>query len=469
MIERVGRNDPCPCGSGKKFKKCCYAKINDSAPVPEELLTGTPFDECIGVMQAMSMHTKILFDTDPEAVELKAACEEFERKYRPGEKDGVPGSIFMNWMLYDLRYGKQGKTVHEMFRNEYSGEMNQRGQYLLERLSQSYIAFYEIVSYSDKLVWFKELYTGKEFVVTRIDEPFEKDLKPGDIWYTRLLGIDSEYYNFSFPYIFPQKAREHLVAAVREQVQSLKKVRKEGMLITGTDDFVEASKMSVRIWMDIFTSGRERKNTKMPVLYNTDRELMQITKLFFIIKKRDGLEDKLTKTKNFNHDEKNKMWIWFKKGTKNKSIYPTVSLGMVSIKDNYLIAETNSIERALRLRSRIENELSEYLDYEKMESIAPDKMPMPSPEELEKSRKEQEELNSKPEVQKALQQMQQNYYLNEWITQRVPALGNISPKQAAKTESGRKKLEQLLNEFESMQENKPVKVDFNLVREKLYK
>ena len=21
--ERVGRNDPCPCGSGKKYKKCC--------------------------------------------------------------------------------------------------------------------------------------------------------------------------------------------------------------------------------------------------------------------------------------------------------------------------------------------------------------------------------------------------------------------------------------------------------------
>jgi preprotein translocase subunit SecA len=22
----VGRNDPCPCGSGKKYKKCCGAK-----------------------------------------------------------------------------------------------------------------------------------------------------------------------------------------------------------------------------------------------------------------------------------------------------------------------------------------------------------------------------------------------------------------------------------------------------------
>ena len=24
-LRNVGRNDPCPCGSGKKFKKCCMA------------------------------------------------------------------------------------------------------------------------------------------------------------------------------------------------------------------------------------------------------------------------------------------------------------------------------------------------------------------------------------------------------------------------------------------------------------
>ena len=27
--EKVGRNDPCPCGSGKKYKKCCYLKQNN--------------------------------------------------------------------------------------------------------------------------------------------------------------------------------------------------------------------------------------------------------------------------------------------------------------------------------------------------------------------------------------------------------------------------------------------------------
>ena len=29
-VPKVGRNDPCPCGSGKKFKKCCLPRV--SAP-----------------------------------------------------------------------------------------------------------------------------------------------------------------------------------------------------------------------------------------------------------------------------------------------------------------------------------------------------------------------------------------------------------------------------------------------------
>ena len=26
LEEKLGRNDPCPCGSGKRFKKCCLRK-----------------------------------------------------------------------------------------------------------------------------------------------------------------------------------------------------------------------------------------------------------------------------------------------------------------------------------------------------------------------------------------------------------------------------------------------------------
>jgi len=29
MKDNIGRNDPCPCGSGKKYKKCCILKAHE--------------------------------------------------------------------------------------------------------------------------------------------------------------------------------------------------------------------------------------------------------------------------------------------------------------------------------------------------------------------------------------------------------------------------------------------------------
>lgn len=40
MNEKVGRNDPCPCGSGKKFKNCCIEKpVKKPLPFKATLLS----------------------------------------------------------------------------------------------------------------------------------------------------------------------------------------------------------------------------------------------------------------------------------------------------------------------------------------------------------------------------------------------------------------------------------------------
>ena len=39
-FKSVGRNDPCPCGSGKKFKKCCLATVRVGSIGPEIALPG---------------------------------------------------------------------------------------------------------------------------------------------------------------------------------------------------------------------------------------------------------------------------------------------------------------------------------------------------------------------------------------------------------------------------------------------
>ena len=55
MGKKIGRNDPCPCGSGKKYKKCClgkadnpeYSDITKFADVYKATRKAARFKECI--------------------------------------------------------------------------------------------------------------------------------------------------------------------------------------------------------------------------------------------------------------------------------------------------------------------------------------------------------------------------------------------------------------------------------------
>jgi hypothetical protein len=47
MQKKVGRNDPCPCGSGKKFKKCCLNKLESNKEIQgvvSQKTAGAPVD-----------------------------------------------------------------------------------------------------------------------------------------------------------------------------------------------------------------------------------------------------------------------------------------------------------------------------------------------------------------------------------------------------------------------------------------
>ena len=64
-MEKVGRNDPCPCGLGQKYKKCCLAK-DETARVAD-------------------LNAKVVAATEAAAVE--AAKEEAKEEARGGKSD----------------------------------------------------------------------------------------------------------------------------------------------------------------------------------------------------------------------------------------------------------------------------------------------------------------------------------------------------------------------------------------------
>ena len=64
MERRVGRNDPCPCGSGKKYKKCC---------MPKDTASQTTYVDPYSVMRTCAWCAKgILEDSEIYSLSAKA-------------------------------------------------------------------------------------------------------------------------------------------------------------------------------------------------------------------------------------------------------------------------------------------------------------------------------------------------------------------------------------------------------------
>lgn len=61
--------------------------------------------------------------------------------------------------------------------------------------------------------------------------------------------------------------------------------------------------------------------------------------------------------KGYEYDESDGSWVWMKPRSRKDPDAPRTVLGRFKIKDNRLIAETNSRERTARLRSELKDHL----------------------------------------------------------------------------------------------------------------
>ena len=81
-MDKVGRNDPCPCGSGKKHKKCCidftprpYERASHAAPhVPHQEPIRTWMDD-----EGLHITAPEGVLTDQDMIEIQ---EGFKKKFR---------------------------------------------------------------------------------------------------------------------------------------------------------------------------------------------------------------------------------------------------------------------------------------------------------------------------------------------------------------------------------------------------
>lgn len=483
MATKPGRNDPYPCGSGKKFKKCCGRDDSvGSLILPADQRTGTPADEYFALLPFLALHEQKTIQFEKDGPELKKAKTRFEKRLRPGEEGGIMDSHFISWLYFDLRFGESRKTIVERVLDDpLTAKLVEPGPTGLRHMVDSYPSFYQVLESGPDVIVLDELGTGKRWRIYFYRELFETPPGTGEIWFTRLIGPPDRALSYTTPYVFEPDTRGQFERVVRRQVQDfLKSPLSIG--VPAERMYAESQKASALFWAEYIYAGNNASPTmlssvpsewparSLPRFSNTDRDDIVFTEMQFQVRDEKAVRKKLAALKGFNHNEKDDSWTWLKGKSRAVPDEPRTVLGSFRFKDGRLVAETNSRERAGRLEAKLAGHLPGLLILEKTLYRQQGDPPPISPEKLEAFRKENDELNARPEVQEALRQYMEKHYFDKWPRQRVPALGNLTPLQAAKTEKGREKLQSLLDYYDRMQDGAPTtrtRVDFNRLRRML--
>lgn len=309
-MKKIGRNEPCPCGSGKKYKKCCGQNTPLDFSLPDDVLTGTPLDDYMLLYQGVALYAQGISQFEEEGKILENVESELGKKLRPGQEDGIPLSLFMSWLHFDFRFGRSRETVVERFiRSSHASRLREPGPTHLRHFAESYCNFHEVLAVHENRIEFLELGTGETWLVFRANEPFEKEAIPGDLWYLRLLGPPSGAYIFTPPYIYPPESKRWLTLMVRKLEKAALDERLE-ISLSGKDHFREACKANVPSWA-LFFLGRcdnivlpgaaavgssprgseaSAESPRKLMLLNTDGDQLSLTRVFFKIKHRDALK-----------------------------------------------------------------------------------------------------------------------------------------------------------------------------------
>ncbi len=92
---RIGRNQPCPCGSGRKYKRCCRTRHEIGREATEAVdraarASGAPLDHIEAHLRAVGRASTVARD-HLAAGDFEAAIAAAQRVYDefPGEIDGL--------------------------------------------------------------------------------------------------------------------------------------------------------------------------------------------------------------------------------------------------------------------------------------------------------------------------------------------------------------------------------------------
>lgn len=198
----------------------------------------------------------------------------------------------------------------------------------------------------------------------------------------------------------------------------------------------------------------------LPKMCNSDGDEIVFTTVRYPLRAdadREALENALNAVRGF-HRESETGWNWAERPVRGKSKRDknartriagfgdgSISMANVELTADSLVLETNSPQRAEKARALMQPAICRYVGEPVIDlnTVEQSIQSQPSRGRAERS------SGIPPEEERAIIQESLERHYRGLLTQRIPALGNITPRNAARTEKGRAKLADWLKYMEN--------------------
>ncbi len=487
MNHKIGRNDICSCGSGKKYKKCCMKAeksiVFNIATVDFKWrqirqLEGAVIDQHL-IPYAMEELPEEVFklalaDFFPESFPEDADMEIFLHQFF------LPWYLF-NWIPdedFGLEQFDPDKTIAQNYFSFYEHKLNNQEKRFIEAINQSYYSYYSVLEVElGKSLHVKDILLGTTHTLK--EKQGTHHIKRGDIIFSRMLTLDDQSIFIGMaPIIIPTGYQTGLID-----------FRK--WLIEENDDSPLTPKalrdeFDVELFESFFDIVQSLFNRPSPILTNTDGNLIQFSKTYFKLKisPEEALNYLLPLTLENDPEEllqeakrdksgkiKRLEFPWLVEGNQKHKNWNNTILGHIVLEQSKLILETNSQERTELGQKMLKQYLGDSLSFQNtlIETFEQKMKSLPS-FGIEKD-EESNKLLELPEVQEQLKAMAKTHW-ESWFDEPIPMLKDRTPRQSAKTKEGRERLEALLLHYERHdlgreKEDDPFKADISYLKKEL--
>jgi len=309
----------------------------------------------------------------------------------------------------------------------------------------------------------KDVLTGSRFHV--LEQGASQTLRPADLIFTRIVTLDGVSLMFgAAPFVVPPRWHTHIIDW-RERL-----MRKRLMTRRDLADFdIEIRHLHFEIAADLL-------NPTSPQLCNTDGDPIALTTLTFELKTTVGEAFEklapLAMVHGEDHSDEvvrdasgavtNAVLSWVKAGNRQHKQWDYTVLGTIRIEAGRVVADVNSARRADRLKREISKRLSRTAALINTAVVDPlEAIEKRARQRAAGDRHDESALELSLELQTIQEAMIREQW-EGWLDTRVPALGNKTPRQAARTAGGRERLEALLAEFDRDAADEPSSVAAHL-------